>query len=126
MGVAVDSNILVRFFTKDNAELTARAIKIINEGYKSQIILDRIILAEFGYVLRSYYGYSKDKVSRLYGGLMNDERFSLIDRELVELTVDLFTAETSLSFEDCWLLALKRAGKVKDIATFDENLAKRT
>jgi len=43
----------------------------------------------------------------------------------VGLTIDIFGQEQPLSFEDSWLVALKKSGTVTSIKTFDEALAKR-
>jgi predicted nucleic acid-binding protein len=123
--VAVDTNLLVRIFTKDDAVLYTKAARILAEAQADSLLLDRITLAELGYVLRARYPYNKANVAEIYKSLLRDGRFRIVDRELVEMTVGLFDSEHPLSFEDCWLLALKRAGKVKSIATFDTNLSKR-
>lgn len=122
--VAVDTNILVRFFTKDDTKLYAEAKKLLDQAPNGSLLLDRIILTELGYVLRSGYPYTKSDVSKIYKSLLSDQRFSVVDRELVELTVSLFGSLKPLSFEDCWLLALKQSGKVNDILTFDVDLQK--
>jgi len=47
------------------------------------------------------------------------------DREVVESAIELFDVEKPLSFEGCWLLALKQSGKVSGVTTFDQPLQKR-
>lgn len=125
MGVAVDSNVLIRYFTQDNQPLLQKAKAIISTATPSSLIIDRIVIAEIGYVLRSVYGLKKAKIIPVYKVLLSYEAFGIIDRELVELTITLFETETPLSFEDCWLLALKRSGRVSAIHTFDDALTKR-
>ena len=123
--VAIDTNILVRFFTGDDANLYAEAKKLIEQAETGSLLLDRIILAELGYVLHSGYPYAKHDIAKIYKSLLSDQRFSVVDRELVELTANLFETEKPLSFEDCWLLALKRSNKVSDVLTFNVGLQKR-
>lgn len=123
--VAVDTNILVRLFAQDVPDLARKAERVIYNASNTSLLLDRLILAEFNYVLQSQYKFSKHDIVRLMKSLLGDERFSVSDRGLVEMTVSLFGAEKPLSFEDCWLLALKKSGKVTEVATFDNNLIKR-
>ncbi len=123
--VAIDTNILVRIFVQGDAQLYAKASKIIDNARPSSILLDRVILAEFGYILRPRYAYTKEDVGIMYRALLADERFSFLDSELTRLTINLYESEKPLSFDDCWLLALKKSGKVKDVATFDAALLKR-
>ena len=125
MGVAIDSSILVRYFTKDDDKLASQAAKLLEEAVPNSIVLDRIIIAEFGYVLRSVYGLKKDQLVLVYKSLLTNDIFSIPDRELVETTIELFDKEKSLSFEDCWLLSLKHSNKVSGILSFDDNLMKR-
>jgi len=44
---------------------------------------------------------------------------------MVGAALALFATEKPLSFEDCWLLALRQQGTVEAVLTFDQNLAKR-
>lgn len=123
--VAVDTNILVRFFTNDHPEQSPQARTFIQTAKPASLLLDRIIIEELGYVLRANYGFSKSKVGAAYQSLLATEVFSVPERELVEAAVRLFISEKPLSFEDSWLLALKRGGEVKDVLTFDAALQKR-
>ena len=125
MAVAIDSSVLVRYFTKDNEKLFEKASTMITEAKPNSILLDRVIFAEFGYVLRSMYELSKKQVVLIYKSLLSSNIFTIPDRELVESTVELFNKEQLLSFEDCWLLALKNSDKVSDILTFDNGILKR-
>jgi predicted nucleic acid-binding protein len=123
--VALDSSVLLRALVGDGDELVKKARAIIADAKPSSLHVDRIILEEVGYVLRSYYGFEKAKIVRWLHSVIADERFYVPDRELVALTVDIFEHEQPLSFEDSWLLALKRFGTVTAVETFDEALVKR-
>jgi len=99
---------------------------ILLPAFGSLVAVDRLILAELSYVLRSVYDYDKQDILLAYDSLLGDDRFVVSDRSLVERTVKLFGSEKPLAFEDCWLLSLKQNGNVQSVATFDANLAKRT
>jgi hypothetical protein len=43
--------------------------------------------------------------------MLANDIFSVPDRELIEMTIKIFDEEKPLSFEDCWLLSLKRSKK---------------
>ncbi len=123
--VALDSNILLRALVGDGGELVSRARAIIARAKPASLHIDRIILEECSYVLRSHYGYEKEKIVGWLHSMLADERMYIPDREIVGLTVDIFGREKPLSFEDSWLLALKKSGTVTSVKTFDEALAKR-
>lgn len=122
--VAIDTSVLIRFLTKDDEQLAAKATKAIHAFDVGEALLDRVILAEIGYVLRSVYGFDKKDVVDVYKTLLADNRFTTVDRDLVESTVDIFDAQKPLSFEDSWLLSLKRSKKVSRVLTFDQDLLK--
>lgn len=123
--VGIDTNILIRFLTRDDEGLARKATEALHDLKRGEALLDRVILAETGYVLRSVYGFDKEDVSDVYRTLLADIRFTVIDRELVELTIDIFNTEKPLSFEDSWLLSLKRSKRVESVLTFDGDLLKR-
>lgn len=125
MGVAVDCNVLVRYFTHDDKELAKKSEQIIGTAKSGSLVLDRLVIAELGYVLRASYGFKKEQITPVFRWLFDSSAFSIVDRELTELAVSLFVTELPLSFVDCWLLALKRTSKVKNVATFDAALLKR-
>lgn len=122
--VAIDSNILLRAHIGDGAELAARATRFLSRARPGSLLVDRLILEECSYVLKSMYGYEKQDIVYWMTSVINDERFYVSDRELVGLTIDVFGQEQPLSFKDSWLLALKRSGKVTAVKTFDEASAK--
>lgn len=125
MAVAIDSSILVRYFTQDDDKLLAEATKLLSNAKPNSLVLDRVIIAEFGYVLRSVYGLKKDHLVPIYNSMLANDIFTIPDRELVENTITIFDEEKPLSFEDCWLLSLKRSRKVTNVFTFDDGLLKR-
>ncbi len=123
--VAIDANILVRLVVQDVPDQTQEAQKIVAGSKLGSLWLDKLIIGEVTYVLRSVYGYQRTNIVRAVKGFINDERFYVPNREMMDVTVGLFESEKPLSFEDCWLLALKQTGKVKSIATFDTDILKR-
>lgn len=125
MGVAVDSSVLVRYFTKDDANLTERAEELFSKAKPNDLLLDRIIIAELGYVLKSVYGLKKSQIVAVYKSMLANNIFTIPERELVETAIELFDKENPLSFEDSWLLSLNHSRKVTSVLTFDDNLAKR-
>jgi predicted nucleic-acid-binding protein len=125
VALAVDTSVLVSYFNKDDSELYTKASSLLKAAKSNSVVLDRVLVAELGYVLKSVYGLDKDQVVAVYKALLANNIFSVPDRELLELTIDLFDIEKPLSFEDCWMLSLKHYGKVTEVLTFDTGLIKR-
>lgn len=125
MAVAVDTSVLARYIIKDDTALAQRAAAILEQAKPASLVLDRLVLAELGYVLRSVYRLDKEDVVAVYRSLLAADCFSIPDRDLVEMAIDLFAQQRPLSFEDCWLLALYRSGRVAQVETFDAALRRR-
>jgi predicted nucleic-acid-binding protein len=123
--VAIDTNILVRYYTDDAPALTDQAQKIIDHAAPRSLFLDRLVIAELTYVLKKLYKFNKVDIVDILHSLLADARFVFGDRDLANETITLFEQEKPLSFEDCWLLALKRQHKVTNVVTFDQQLNKR-
>ena len=123
--VAVDTNILVRWLVRDDRLLADKADAIIYKAKASSLLLDRLILAEFSYVLKSVYKMTKPEIVLNLRILFSTSCFSIIDRVLVEQMVENYANETPLSIKDAWLLTLKQNGKVAGVASFDDSLQQR-
>lgn len=124
--VALDANILLRALVGDEPSLEKKASALIAGAKPADLLVDRLILAECSYVLRSYYHFEKSDIAEWLAAVMADERFVVPDDETVAEAVRLFAAEQPLSLEDCYLLALKHRSVVNDVATFDQALQKRS
>jgi predicted nucleic-acid-binding protein len=125
MAVAVDGSVLARYFTKDDTALAREASSILDQAKVASLLLDRLVIAELGYVLWSVYKLSKEDVVTIYRSLLASDCFTIPDREVVEVAVDIFASERPLSFEDSWLLALRRSGRATQVASFDLALRRR-
>lgn len=123
--VAIDTNVLVRWLVRDDQSMAERADAIIDNAKTSSLLVDRLIVAEFSYVLKSVYRMTKPEIVLNLRVLLSTSCFSIIDRDLVEQTVETYANEAPLSVEDAWLLTLKRNAKVSDVVSFDEQLQRR-
>jgi predicted nucleic acid-binding protein len=116
--IAIDTNIVVRFLTGDNAEQSARAQALIDG---QQVFLSVTVALETDWVLRSAYGFRPSEVIhalRAFGGLPT---VTVEDAEAVARALDM--AEAGLDFADA--LHLTRAAQCTAFATFDHRLLRR-
>lgn len=120
--VAINTNVLLRYYVKDSPTLAKRAQDILSQAKPKSLFLDRFVLAELAYVLKGVYKYAKADITKIMFSLLADTRFVIGDRDIASDTIALFEQEKSLSFEDCWLLALMRQHKVTNVITFDQQL----
>jgi predicted nucleic-acid-binding protein len=116
--IAVDTNILVRFLVRDDAEQAFRANSLIRGN---EIWISKTVLLETEWVLRSLYAFQSDSVARALQALAGLRSVSFEDEPGVAKAVDWF--RRGLDFADA--LHLASAGNVDRFATFDRKLAKR-
>jgi predicted nucleic-acid-binding protein len=116
--IAVDTNVLVRFITQDDAAQAARALRLIA---REQIWVAKTVLLEAEWLLGSLYGFDAHSVVdalRKLAGLANIE---LEDPTAVGQA--LTWAEAGLDFTDGLHLASR--GEAFRFASFDTRLVKR-
>lgn len=117
---AVDTNVLVRLITRDDARQSAAADSFIEKGAWVSILA----LAETMWVLTTVYGLSPANIATAIEMLLDHEDLTLQDREAVIAALDLFRSRRALGFSDCLLLELARKAGHLPLGTFDRNLAK--
>ena len=117
---AVDTNVLVRILTRDNAEQAAVADAFIARG----AWVSQIVLVEAAWVLRSGYGLGHAKVAKVLGMLINHQSLTLQDPDIVAAALVHYQHRPSLGFSDCLILEIaKKAGHLP-LGTFDRDLSK--
>jgi predicted nucleic-acid-binding protein len=117
---AVDTNVLVRLITRDDARQTASAESYVGKGAWVSVLA----LAEATWVLASVYELSSNELARAIEMLLNHRDLAVQDSETVAAALDLFRAKPALGFSDCLMLQLARKAGHLPLGTFDRNLAK--
>lgn len=116
--IAIDTNVLVRFLTRDDKIQHARAEKIFRN--ESIFIPDTVFL-ETEWVLRFSYGYQPDAVFTSFKKLLGLPHVYVEDPDLLLKAIEWH--ETGLDFADALHLAASR--ECETFATFDTVLIKR-
>lgn len=122
----IDTNIIIRFLTKDNPTLYSQA-KIIFENAqlgKSKIYLDEVVLAETIWVLLSHYKYTKLEVCPKLIKLLSYDWVVNSRKKILIKTLTLY-AQQNFSYVDCWAHCLSQNEKLS-LSTFDQKLKKLT
>ena len=114
---AIDTNVLVRFLTKDDPEQYAKARALIEGG---DVFVATTVLLEAEWVLRSGYEYARSEIInalRSFGGLPG------VTLQSPDVTAQaLAWAETGMDFADA--LHLASSSPYGSFHTFDARLIK--
>lgn len=117
---AVDTNVLVRLLTRDDARQAAAADAFVQGGAWVSVLA----LAEAIWVLTSVYDRTASQVAGAVDLLLNHQHLSLQEPEVVAAALDTFRRRPALGFSDCLLVELARKAGHLPLGTFDRDLAK--
>lgn len=117
---AVDTNVLVRLVTRDDAKQVAAAERFVEPG----AWVSHLVLAETTWVLTAVYDRGPREIATAVDMLLNHQQLTLQDAETVAAAVDHFRERPALGFSDCLMLEITRKAGHLPLGTFDRNLAK--
>ena len=121
--IGLDTNILVRYLTKDDPIRTPVAIKLLRSLSSDEPgFLSLVVITELIWVLRLSYRYGNSEIANVVEALLQSRELIVEQEELVAAALGGF-AVGSADFAD-YLIA--RAGQLAgctDIFTFDKRAA---
>lgn len=122
---ALDTNILVRLATRDDAAQVRKAERLMQEKFSAQspAWISIIVVTELAWVLARSYGYSRQQIAAAIRGLLNTAVFRVEDHTLVADASGLYLAHAA-DFSDCVILARNQSRSISPTHTLDRKAAK--
>ena len=117
---AVDTNVLVRVVTRDDAKQAARADEFVLPG----AWVSHLVLAQTTRVLSAVYELDAGAIATALEMLLNHEALSIAEPDVVRAALTHFRKKPSLGFSDCLILEVARAAGHVPMGTFDRDLGK--
>jgi predicted nucleic-acid-binding protein len=117
---AVDTDVLVRLITRDDARQAASAGTFVEKGAWVSVLA----LAETTWVLTAVYELTAAALVTAVEMLLNHKDLILQDSDVVVAALDLFRSRRALVFSDCLMLELARRAGHLPLGTFDRSLGK--
>jgi predicted nucleic-acid-binding protein len=117
---AVDTNVLVRLATRDDARQTAAAEAFVATG----AWVSHIVLVEAMWVLASVYDLGPESIATAVEMLLNHRDLTVHDADTVAAALERFRKHPALGFSDCLILEAARKAGHLPLGTFDGELAK--
>jgi predicted nucleic-acid-binding protein len=117
---AVETNVLVRLITRDDARQVAAAEKFVARG----AWVSQVVLAEALWVLESVYDLGAPAQARAIEMLLNHRELTIQDAEVVGCALERFRSRPGVGFSDCLVLELARKAGHLPLGTFDRDLAR--
>jgi predicted nucleic-acid-binding protein len=120
--IAVDTNLLVRLLTQDDAQQAQRTAKLINR--EAQVFVGKTVLLETAWVLRSAYGFESYEIVEAFqrlGGMSN----IFFEDTLSIITALQWVKEYNLDIADAIHLATAQTVGAQPFYSFDRLLITR-
>ncbi len=117
---AVDTNVLVRLVTRDDAAQVKAAEAFVQGG----AWVSHLVLAELTWVLRAAYELGHSAIATVIDMLLRHENLAVQDGDVVLAALETYRRKPSLGFSDCLVLEVARKAGHTPLGTFDRNLSK--
>jgi len=117
---AVDTNVLIRLVTRDEARQVAAAEAFVEKG----AWVPQLALAEATWVLSAVYDLNAAAIATAIEMLLNHKDLTLEESEVVSNALEVFRKRPALGFSDCLMLEVARKAGHLPLGTFDRTLGK--
>src|ERR1039458_966268 len=117
---AIDTNVLVRLITRDDAGEAAATEDFIEQGAWVSLV----VLGAAMWRLARFYKLSPEDLAKAIEMLLHHRDLVIQDAEAVAGALELFREKPALGFSDCLILQLARKAGHLPLGTFDRGLAK--
>lgn len=118
--IGIDTNVLVRFLTRDDEIQFQLAANLISNCIKAgeQVHINSLVMLETEWVLRSKYGLSKAEIVANITKLLEAKELDYEDEESLEEALHNWK-ESNADFADCMIIAKSRRAGCRCLMTFD-------
>jgi predicted nucleic-acid-binding protein len=118
---AVDTNVIVRLATRDDAAQVRAAEAFIAKG---GAWVSHVVLVEFAWVLDAVYGFERAQIADALEMLLDQENLTLQDADVVTAALENYRNGRGSDFADTLIVEVARKAGHLPLGTFDRKLAK--
>ena len=122
--IGLDTNVLARFLTQDDARQSARATRLIEKAIHAgdALFINQVVLCELAWVLARAYDFGKSELIAVFEKILLARQFEIEDKASIWAAFAEFKASKA-DFADC-LIGIKnlKAGCAATY-TFDQAAA---
>ncbi len=123
--IGIDTNVLVRYLTQDDARQSSLATRLVEQRLSAQSPghVSLIALAETVWVLASHYRASASQLSAAVSALASDARFVVQDERAVWLALDACESG-DIDLSDALIRYVDRGQGCATTVTFDRKASR--
>lgn len=112
----IDTNLLLRYFLKDDPK-KADAVEKLFRQKEGQLAIPDMVIAEMVWVLLSVYAQKRSQIAQAVNGLLSLRDIEM-DHKVISATLEIFRT-TNIKWIDAYLAALVQTGKYDGIYSYD-------
>jgi predicted nucleic-acid-binding protein len=121
--IGLDTNVVVRYLTHDDAAQTAAAVRVVESlSHDSPGFLSLIVVVELAWVLEVAYHFKKNEIERVLETLLRSKELAIERAEIVWQALRKFHASRA-NFADCLIERCGHAAECQYTVTFDQQAA---
>jgi predicted nucleic-acid-binding protein len=121
--IGLDTNIVVRYLTHDDAAQTATAVRLVDSlSQDSPGFLSLIVIVELVWVLEVSYRFKKNEIEHVLETLLRSKELAIERAEIVWQALRKFSASRA-DFAACLIERCGHAAECQYTASFDQNAA---
>jgi predicted nucleic-acid-binding protein len=117
---AIDTNVLVRLLTRDDARQVVAAERFVAKG----AWVSHLVLVEAMWVLDSVYELGSAEIATSVEMLLSHRDLTVQQPEVVAAALAQYRKKPSVGFSDCLVLEVARKAGHLSLGTFDRGLGK--
>jgi len=123
---ALDTNILVRWLTNDDAKQCAAVARLLDETISKgeRLFVTVTVMLEVEWVLRAKYHYDRQQVTAALNALLDVTELEFQTESALEHALWLFKQTAPRDFADCLHIALVSQAGQGPFLTFDDRASK--
>jgi predicted nucleic-acid-binding protein len=117
--IGLDTNVIVRYLTHDDAAQTASAVRVIDSlSHDSPGFLSLIVVVELVWVLELSYRFKKNEIEHVLDTLLRSQELVVERAEIVAQALRKFSGSRA-DFADCLIERCGHAAECQYTVTFD-------
>jgi predicted nucleic-acid-binding protein len=120
----VDTNVLVRYFVRDDPDQAARADEWIDEIHRTgeKVFINSVVLCELVWVLGSVYKHPRPVIADVIERILNTVHFEVENHNLVLTSLEDYRLSRA-DFADCLIGRINSAAGCVKTFSFDQGAA---
>lgn len=121
--IGLDTNLLIRYLTKDDPSQYAKVKRLIEEAVErdERLLINSVVLCEVTWVLDAAYEYSRAEIAEALERILDTAQFEIERADEARQALGDFRS-TNAGFADALIGRVNRTLGGKHTATFDRDL----